>query len=85
MPYLSTGTYDSDKSGTLKNLGIKDYNSLVNYVNTNPGSSIASDLKQRFGETSTWNQQDFENQIGIGGHYGRMNRNALWGYLNGLK
>ena len=85
MPYTSTGTYDMDKSKTLKNFGIRDYNSLLSYVNENPGNSIASDLKQRFGETSEWNQQNIENEIGIGGHYGRMNRNALWGYLAGLK
>jgi len=56
MPYTSTGTYDMDKSKTLKNFGIRDYNSLLSYVNENPGNSIASDLKQRFGETSEWNQ-----------------------------
>ena len=85
MPYTSTGTYNLDNSRTLKTLGIKDYNSLLDFIEKNPGSAIASDLKQRFGETSGWNQQNIENEIGIGGHYGRMNRNALWGYLSGLK
>lgn len=85
MPYTSTGTYNQGQSRILKDLGIRDYSSLVNYVNTNPGSSISSDLTQRFGNTSNWNQQNVENEIGIGGHYGRMNRNSLWGYLGGLK
>jgi hypothetical protein len=45
MPYTSTGTYNLDNSRTLKTLGIKDYNSLLDFIDKNPGSAIASDLK----------------------------------------
>jgi hypothetical protein len=34
-----------DKSRTLKTLGIRDYASLLNYVNANPESAISSDLR----------------------------------------
>ena len=80
----------------IKSLGFRNYNGLVNAVNNqaNSNNNFIKALTTRYGaDTSKWNQQNIEKELGVkgtyrsfgGGDFGDMSRNmASWmGTYNG--
>ena len=83
--YRSSGEYSLDRAKEWKNLGVKNWDTLVKHAQGN------NDLKQLmsgyFGtdDVNKWDRKRFESDAKIGGGYHSQDRAQLQGFIAGLQ
>lgn len=83
--YRSSGEYSLDRAKEWKNLGVKNWDTLVKHAQGN------NDLKQLmsgyFGtdDVTKWDRNRFESDAKIGGGYHSQDRAQLQGFIAGLQ
>jgi hypothetical protein len=84
--YFSPGEYSLDNAKYLKENGVRDWSSLVNYAGKNKESDFTKLLSGYFGtdDISQWDRKKLEGEAKIHGGYHGQDRAQLQGFLAGL-
>lgn len=76
---------DYDNAESFNQLGIKDYNTLKQFVIDNPRHQFSQDMIRRFKDTDQWTQNDIESALKVKGKYRNGYQGDLYDIRNSMK